>query len=79
MKMKNISIEFCVVWNYEPRAVSLAAEIKENFEIESKMIPSGGGVFEVVVDGELVFSKKELKRHAEEGEVLGILKRYSSN
>lgn len=53
----------------------MAAEVKENFGIEPKMIPSGGGVFEVVVDGELIFSKKELKRHAEEGEVLEILKK----
>ncbi len=37
------------------------------------MIPSSGGVFEVVVDGDLIYSKKELKRHAEEGEVLEIL------
>ena len=37
------------------------------------MIPSGGGVFEVSLDGELVFSKKALKRHANPGEVLGSI------
>lgn len=35
-----------------------------------KLIPSSGGVFEVEVDGELIYSKKELGRHAEDGEVL---------
>lgn len=37
------------------------------------LVPSGGGVFEVVVDGDLVFSKKELGRHAEDGEVLPLV------
>lgn len=34
------------------------------------MIPSKGGVFEVMVGDNLVFSKKELGRHAEVDEVL---------
>ncbi|MCC6802615.1 MAG: Rdx family protein [Anaerolineae bacterium] len=33
------------------------------------LIPSKGGLFEVEVNGELVFSKKALGRHAEPGEV----------
>jgi selenoprotein W-related protein len=38
-----------------------------------RLIPSSGGVFEVVVNGKNVFSKKELGRHAEPGEVLSAL------
>ena len=38
-----------------------------------RLIPSKGGVFEVIVDGDLVFSKKELRRHANPGEVVGLL------
>lgn len=37
------------------------------------MIPSSGGVFEVTVDGVLVFSKKRLRRHAEAGEVVKLI------
>lgn len=33
------------------------------------MIPSSGGKFEVVVNGELLFSKKSLGRHAEANEI----------
>jgi len=33
------------------------------------LVPAGGGVFEVTVDGKLVFSKKEQKRFPEYGEV----------
>jgi len=34
------------------------------------LIPGGGGVFEVEVDGDLIFSKMALGRHAEIDEVL---------
>jgi len=34
-----------------------------------ELIPGTGGVFEVTINGDLVFSKKELGRHAEPGEV----------
>jgi selenoprotein W-related protein len=39
-----------------------------------RLIESSGGLFEVQVDGELVFSKKALGRHAEPGEVVGLIK-----
>jgi selenoprotein W-related protein len=38
-----------------------------------ELIESSGGVYEVVLDGDLVFSKRELGRHAEPGEVLEII------
>ena len=41
---------------------------------EWKLIPSRGGVFEVIVDGELVFSKKQLGRHAEADEIRQLIK-----
>lgn len=34
-----------------------------------KLIPSRGGAFEVVVNGDLIYSKKETGRHAEYEEV----------
>jgi predicted Rdx family selenoprotein len=37
------------------------------------MIPSGGGVFEVSLDDTLLFSKKQLGRHAMPGEILGLI------
>ncbi len=40
---------------------------------ELKLVPSGGGVFEVTVDDQLVFSKRALGRHAENGEVLPLV------
>ena len=37
------------------------------------MMPSSGGVFEVTVDGKLVFSKKALNRHGQPGEILELI------
>jgi len=38
-----------------------------------RLIPSSGGVFDVAVDGKVLFSKKAVRRHAEPGEVVRIL------
>ena len=47
----------------------------EYFISSWKLIPATGGVFDVWVNGELIFSKKAVGRHAEPGEVrAGILK-----
>jgi selenoprotein W-related protein len=57
----------------------LAAELKQAFpDAEVRLIQSSGGVFEVTVDGALLFSKKALRRHAEPGEVLGLVKERSA-
>ena len=52
----------------------MAAEVKEAYpDAEMNLIEASGGLFEVTVDGDLVFSKKDLGRHAEEGEVLRLI------
>ncbi len=38
-------------------------------------MPSSGGVFEVGVDGDVVYSKRATGRHAEPGEVLAAVSR----
>ena len=73
----NIRIVYCSSWNYAPRATSLVADILDEFQaaIESiELVPSTGGVFEVSIDDELIFSKKKLERHAEPGEVIDIFR-----
>lgn len=76
--MKNIiTIEYCTSWGYVARAVALTRGLlREHKNDISKisLIPSDGGVYEVTLNDELVFSKKELKRHAEKDEVENIIK-----
>ena len=38
------------------------------------LVPSRGGVYEVEVDGRLVYSKKQTGRHAEHDEILGAIR-----
>ncbi len=58
--------------------MSLAGELIREFEgeIESlAILPSDGGRFEVRVNEALVFSKMQLGRHAEPGEVVGLIRK----
>ena len=58
--------------------MGLAGELLKHFEhmIEGlTLVPSDGGRFEVTVNGKLLFSKLETKRHAQPGEVIGLVNR----
>ena len=51
-------------------------ELLKGYEhvIESvALIPSDGGRFEVSVNGDLIYSKLQSKRHAEAGEVVKLI------
>ena len=37
------------------------------------LVPSDGGRFEVTVNGQLIYSKLETKRHPQPGEVVGLI------
>jgi selenoprotein W-related protein len=51
----------------------LAAEIKQALGVDATLIKGSGGQFEVVADGNVVFSKKALGRYPEPGEILKLL------
>jgi selenoprotein W-related protein len=58
--------------------VSLASELLKKFEPEIEaltLVPSDGGRFEVSVNGKLVYSKLQTGRHAESGEVAGLVEK----
>jgi selenoprotein W-related protein len=59
------------------RAVALTENLlKENKNTLAmvSLIPSTGGVFEVKLNDEIIFSKKELNRYPEENEIEEIIK-----
>jgi selenoprotein W-related protein len=39
------------------------------------LVPSDGGRFEVTVNGQLLYSKLQTRRHAEPGEVPGLVRK----
>ena len=76
-----IKLEFCVVWNYTPRAVSTVEDILEKYGKEVKsidLIPTSGGKFEFYLNGDLLYSKIETDRHTEDGEILGLIEKALS-
>ncbi len=66
--------------------MSAVSDLLTNYQhviTDLRLITGGSGVFDVTVDGEMLYSKKETGRHAEDGEVLalfselvGDIKRY---
>ena len=67
-----IEIEYCTQCRFILRATWLAQELLMTFEAqiaEVALIPGGGGVFEVRLDGELLFSRKAAGRFPESKEL----------
>lgn len=48
-------------------------ELSNKFGAEVELKASSGGVFEVVVEGDLLYSKKALGRFPEDGEVESLM------
>jgi selT/selW/selH-like putative selenoprotein len=55
----------------------VADEIKDAIGVESKKVKGSGGVFDVVVDGRKIFSKHEVYRFPNPGEIAELLKESS--
>ena len=47
--------------------------MKERLGADVELIASSGGVYEVVVDGKNIFSKKALNRFPEDGEIVALI------
>jgi selenoprotein W-related protein len=55
------------------------AELLKTFEErieEISLVPSEGGRFELTVNGELLYSKLQTRRHAEPGEAVSLVRKY---
>jgi selenoprotein W-related protein len=60
-----------------PRAVGLADELLTGWAPvigRLELLPSSKGRFEVTLDGDVIFSKAALGRHAEAGEVAALVR-----
>ena len=53
----------------------MEAELKSKFDgVGVELISSGSGVFEVTLDGDLIFSKRSLDRFPEDGEIEKLIR-----
>lgn len=74
MKFK---IEYCTGWGYLSKAMDLAEELLGKYKNEIsllELIPSSGGVLEITMNDNLIFSKKETGRYPEVNEIINIIK-----
>jgi selenoprotein W-related protein len=58
--------------------VGLASDLLEHFEPEIEsvtLVPSDGGRYEISVNQHLIYSKLQTGRHAEPGEVIGLIQK----
>lgn len=53
----------------------MAAELKKSFGIDSKLIRGSGGVFNVIVQNQKIFSKHDEGRFPSEKEILDQVKK----
>nr|WP_026117123.1 SelT/SelW/SelH family protein [Nocardiopsis valliformis] len=61
VRTPRLEIEYCTRCKWLPRATWMAQELLTTFEAELgevALVPGTGGVFEVRVDGEVVWSRK---------------------
>lgn len=64
----SITIRYCVPCQFTPRATWVAQELLltySDYVSGLTLIPDSGGVFEVAVNGERIFSRKEAGRYPE--------------
>jgi selenoprotein W-related protein len=73
-----VEIHYCGAWNYKPTAAGLAAELEKEFGATVDYIVGSGGIYNVTVDGKLIFSKHKEERFPEPNEILGILRDWLS-
>jgi selenoprotein W-related protein len=68
----SVTIEYCRLSHYRQTAERLATALSAEFPVERlefELLPSHGGVFEVSVDGRLIFSKRATFRIPEADEI----------
>jgi len=70
----NVEIDYCGMWGYEPRARAARDLILARApDAAITLRKSGGGVFEITVDGTLRFSKKQLGRFPSDAEINAVI------
>ena len=51
----------------------MADEIREGLGVEAELVAGAGGVFDITIDGKLIYSKDETGRFPDPGEALQLI------
>jgi selT/selW/selH-like putative selenoprotein len=72
----DVSIEYCGTCNYRPRAAVFSIAIQEALGIKSVLVHSTkSGAFEIIADGEVVYSKSATGAFPSKEEIIELLKK----
>jgi selenoprotein W-related protein len=77
MSTHQVEIEYCTQCRWLLRAAWLAQELLTTFETDLRavsLMPGTGGVFEVRLDGEVIFSRKAAERFPESKELKQLIR-----
>lgn len=77
MNQPRLEIEYCTRCRFILRAAWLAQELLMTFAEELgelALVPGGGGVFEVRLDGETIFSRRDMGRFPESKELKQLVR-----
>ena len=67
-----IEIKYCGIWNYKPEALRVREQlIGSGYTVQ--LVEGTGGVFDIVVDNQLKFSKKINGNFPSEKEISSII------
>ena len=72
-----VEIRYCTQCRFMLRAAWLAQELLSTFEkelAEVAIVPGSGGIFEISLDGETLFSRKEAGRFPEAKEIKQLIR-----
>jgi selenoprotein W-related protein len=77
MSGHQIEIEYCTQCRWLLRSAWLAQELLTTFENDIErvsLVPGSGGIFEIRLDRELIFSRKEVQRFPEAKEIKQLVR-----
>jgi selenoprotein W-related protein len=77
MQKTQLEIEYCTQCRWLLRAAWLAQELLTTFDSDITsltLVPSTGGIFEVLLNGEVIFSRKEQSRFPESKELKQLVR-----
>ncbi len=77
MSGHQIEIEYCTQCRWLLRSAWLAQELLTTFESDIErvsLVPGSGGIFEIRLDRELIFSRKEAQRFPEAKEIKQLVR-----
>ena len=70
-----IAIKYCAQWNYLPRASSLGDELKKNLGADIELVAGANGIFDVSLDGNMIYSKLEQGRFPQPNDIIELIQK----